>query len=495
MNYDEIINLLKKEKFWIIEAPGFISTTYQFMKGYFHMTDYFSFKGYSIVLLPAWKRYFMQLLNENENSAITEFLHKKYLKDKKYIMKRVDTWKTHAKILQDYCNKITKSNLKNISNKGLVNVYHKFNELYIQNWSISLCLEGTGIYVDTKIAPEIAKVLNVKLSDSNSYITTLSLPLEKSFVEEERIDFLELCIAYHNKNKFFEDMLQKHSRKYFWIRNNYERAIIITPKKFLSQIKEEIKDRGINEIKNELSRFVSSDKNLKKRKKDLIKKLNLPKKYVILFEFLSLLAWWQDQRKKVMLIATHHLFILQKEIARRSKVPLTYLGYTTPSDLNKVTRDNFRLDRKEIEERMQGCVYATYPNGEILIKGEKAKKIFKLIKEMQSSTESELIGTTASIGSGNVTGKVRIVHDPNKMNFKKGEILVASMTRPDFVPLMRKAKGVITNEGGITSHAAIVSRELGIPCIIGTKIATKVLKNNALVEIDTNQGTVKIIKN
>ena len=67
------------------------------------------------------------------------------------------------------------------------------------------------------------------------------------------------------------------------------------------------------------------------------------------------------------------------------------------------------------------------------------------------------------------------------------------MTRPEFLPLMKKAKAIITDEGGITCHAAIVSRELGIPCIIGTKIATKVLKDNDLVEVDAEKGIVRKI--
>ena len=59
---------------------------------------------------------------------------------------------------------------------------------------------------------------------------------------------------------------------------------------------------------------------------------------------------------------------------------------------------------------------------------------------------------------------------------------------------MRRAKAIITDEGGLTCHAAIISRELGIPCIIGTKIATKVLKDGDMVEVDANKGIVKKIK-
>ena len=68
------------------------------------------------------------------------------------------------------------------------------------------------------------------------------------------------------------------------------------------------------------------------------------------------------------------------------------------------------------------------------------------------------------------------------------------MTRPDYIAGMKKAAAIVTNEGGITCHAAIVSRELGIPCIIGTKIATQVFKDGDLVEVNANHGWVRKIK-
>ena len=65
------------------------------------------------------------------------------------------------------------------------------------------------------------------------------------------------------------------------------------------------------------------------------------------------------------------------------------------------------------------------------------------------------------------------------------------MTRPEFVPIMKKAAAIVTDEGGITCHAAIISRELGVPCVVGTKIATKVLKDNDFVEIRATHGLVR----
>ena len=69
------------------------------------------------------------------------------------------------------------------------------------------------------------------------------------------------------------------------------------------------------------------------------------------------------------------------------------------------------------------------------------------------------------------------------------------MTRPDYAIILNKATAIITDEGGLTCHASIVSRELGIPCIIGTTIATKVLKDGDLVEVDATEGMVRKIKN
>lgn len=101
-----------------------------------------------------------------------------------------------------------------------------------------------------------------------------------------------------------------------------------------------------------------------------------------------------------------------------------------------------------------------------------------------------LKGTQASLGS--VKGKVKILHDPSESHkIKKGDILVVEMTDPLYMHAMMKAGGVITNIGGVLSHAAIVSRELKIPCIVGTEKATEVLKDNQIIVLDAIKGEVR----
>lgn len=89
-------------------------------------------------------------------------------------------------------------------------------------------------------------------------------------------------------------------------------------------------------------------------------------------------------------------------------------------------------------------------------------------------------------------GIVRIVFSPEEAHeaLLPGDILVTSMTDPTFTPFMKKAGAIITNTGGILSHAAIVSREFGIPCIVGTKKATDILRNNMEISVDGAKGLV-----
>lgn len=104
----------------------------------------------------------------------------------------------------------------------------------------------------------------------------------------------------------------------------------------------------------------------------------------------------------------------------------------------------------------------------------------------------ELHGQTAM--NGKAHGSVRVLRKKSEIPLlQEGEILVTAMTTPDYVPAMKKAAAIVTDEGGITCHAAIVAREFGKPCIIGTGIATKTLKTGNIVEVDADAGVIKII--
>jgi pyruvate,water dikinase len=115
--------------------------------------------------------------------------------------------------------------------------------------------------------------------------------------------------------------------------------------------------------------------------------------------------------------------------------------------------------------------------------GMKEKKIAEI------KAEPILIGEAASLGVA--SGTSRIVPEPSQIHkVHKGDILVAKMTSPDFIPAMKRAVAIVTDKGGRTSHAAIVSRELGIPCVVGTQKATEVLRDDTVITVDGSRGRV-----
>lgn len=112
-----------------------------------------------------------------------------------------------------------------------------------------------------------------------------------------------------------------------------------------------------------------------------------------------------------------------------------------------------------------------------------------------TTTDHKVIVKGLPASPGKVSGRVRVILDPSRIDeFKEGEILVTEMTAPDWVPAMKKAKAIVTDSGGMTCHASIVSRELGIPCIVGTKsrgeAATVTIPDGIDVTIDATHGVV-----
>ena len=117
-----------------------------------------------------------------------------------------------------------------------------------------------------------------------------------------------------------------------------------------------------------------------------------------------------------------------------------------------------------------------------------AKLMDKVEDEIDKKIEI-LSGRGASPGIG--WGPVTLIKSKKEIGkVKSGDVLVTSMTTPDFVPAMKKVSAIVTDKGGLTSHAAIVSRELGVPCVVGTETATKVLKQGMVITVDGAEGKI-----
>ncbi|KKW42919.1 MAG: pyruvate water dikinase [Candidatus Magasanikbacteria bacterium GW2011_GWA2_56_11] len=137
--------------------------------------------------------------------------------------------------------------------------------------------------------------------------------------------------------------------------------------------------------------------------------------------------------------------------------------------------------------------FVVLPSGEIQFI-DYNRLLYTLLKDARAAlpeSAGDLTGICACPGM--VEGRVRVVTDPITADFNDGDILVCPMTMVEYVPLMKRAGAIITDRGNILSHAAIVSRELRKPCIVGTKTATSVLRDGQLVRIDAAAGSVFVL--
>ncbi|MES2088221.1 MAG: PEP-utilizing enzyme [Patescibacteria group bacterium] len=178
-------------------------------------------------------------------------------------------------------------------------------------------------------------------------------------------------------------------------------------------------------------------------------------------------------------------------IGQKINLPYELVLCTTKSEMDEYFKGGIFPKRNVLEERNKGAVILFDETDSMVITGADVQKVEDIVTK-QTAT-NVIKGMVAY--KGKVTGRAVIILDPTKANhFVEGDILVTGMTRPEYLSIMEKAAAIVTDAGGILSHAAISARELKKPCVIGTQVATKVLKDGDLVEVDADSGIIRLLK-
>ncbi len=379
------------------------------------------------------------------------------------------------------------------SKEKIFDFYKKFSILSGEWFHYCSLWEDKGAIINKEIVPHFAKRHNLEINKADEIFNTLAHPEEPTVFNLEREDFLRICIEV-SSGKILKENIKSYIDKYFWFRSDFYKAEETTPEKILKEVYVEISKNKKEGIELEIEKNRQNFDVLHENRKKILGTIELTEIDKRDLAFAKLVIQWIDLRKIGMMRFFYYLAMTMDHTAKVSNIPYEDLAVYTFDEFGKCLESEYKLNVEEIRRRKAGVfmVWEKGQNAKIFYDGE-AKELFSVATAFKF--EGFVKGQVASRGGvSNFSGKVRVVLDPSKDIFEDGEILVTSMTRIEFVPLMRKAKAIITNEGGIACHAAIISRELGIPCIIGTKIATKVLKDGDLVEVNVNEGVVKIIK-
>ncbi|MBI4053800.1 MAG: hypothetical protein HY397_00545 [Candidatus Doudnabacteria bacterium] len=181
------------------------------------------------------------------------------------------------------------------------------------------------------------------------------------------------------------------------------------------------------------------------------------------------------------------------QISKQTGILKEHVLYSTKEEFEKFWRTG-QLPKASVLKKRYDSSGILYSKGRYRILTGPRVNQFERALEKQPTGTGVLKGSSAF--PGRARGRIRVVLDPQSATklFKKGEILVTGMTRPEYLPLIRKCAAFVTDAGGMLSHAAITARELEKPCVVGTMVATKIFKTGDLVEVDATAGRIRKFK-
>ncbi|MHB8830894.1 MAG: PEP-utilizing enzyme [Patescibacteria group bacterium] len=393
--------------------------------------------------------------------------------------------KTHE--LGERILKIVLANYKNVKRLRIDELELIMTSLF--NWSREICSYGymavLSDFPEEYITPRMEEILKAKCptSKADARLTLISTHLKKPSVLATE----ELC-----RMVLTGDDLNGWLDKWFWLDFGHI-GIPLTENKMQEKYAHILADKA--SAKSELDKIEQYHSQIQEHQQALVDELGLTEKEKNIFETAQKFSYLKGYRMDILSASNaffDHVFTAyaekwgwDKDVFRFStkEEVLGYFESTQP-------------DVKKILSRKQESVWAVNNDDEgvMILQGKEADDFVasRLVTEIESMSSELIKGNTAYPGV--VKGTVRIIMNAADLGkVQDGDVLVAVQTTPELLPGMKKAIAFVTDIGGITSHAAIVSREMKKPCVVGTKNATKVLKDGDLVKVDADHGYILLL--
>ncbi|MFC1687151.1 PEP-utilizing enzyme [Patescibacteria group bacterium] len=445
--------------------------------------------------------------------SFAKFIFKKLSTDRKFARRVLKKIYTAIDAIYTLDKRILAQDLKKMSDVQLAGLFDQFYKRYftVSTWSVPfsfseyrtlLWTNALTIYLQSRKIPKQYTALEMyQLLTSHSKKTftareresILKLGVEvrrsKKLLQLFKLPVKTLATRLQKENKSFFQKIINHTRRYAWINFGFE-GPLLDIHYFLTAIKENALEKNPQKELQETERFFKS---LHKQQGRLLKMLHLDAQHRWMFWVVREFGFQKAYRKDIEYFGNYVYDILLKEFGRRYNITVKQGHYLLKNEIVSILKGKKKVTEHQLNQRIQCNFYVVIRGKASLLVGKKAKSFIKEIKSFPVPKGiQELTGQCAS--RGHAKGAVRVIKGKSDYgSFKTGDILVSWATNPNMIPLMKRAAAIITDEGGVTCHAAIVSRELGIPCIIGTRFATKILKNGQKVEMNATKGIVRKI--
>ncbi len=412
-----------------------------------------------------------------------------------------------------YARLVESKDIGTLSNEEIIEMSARLSRLQIEGHLIAV---STTWFVDSDgelLAKHIIEKLKHDLSgyDDEELMrayTVLTTPSEQNFSQAEETDFLRLALTIgkdaYTKNIFdtkkgiearFETMAEErrsllieHYKKWRWTPYTY-----VGPAYHLEHYLYALADffASGQDAASTLREAEERNEVIKEKQKQLLNRLPISEQTGYFLGVARDIIWLKDFRKYAMFYGFYCMDLLRKEAARRLCVSLTQINHLTEEEFNRALKSG-HMDTHIVNERRAFSVLSYIDGRQNILTGEAAEFFVQSLefeKELESDAD-ELQGSCAC--PGDIVAKVKVVNtvaEMDKMN--EGDIMLAHTTFPSLLPAMRKAGAIVTEDGGVTCHAAIVSRELNIPCVVGVKNVTRLLADGDKVRVDATHGKVE----
>ncbi len=425
--------------------------------------------------------------DSDELNGLGEAIASSIKKDPSFVGENALLCRRRGEALVKFARTIDRRLKSDPSSKNVLGLLVHFYEYYLNALVFMLVPHSIERYlvreIESRVTDEDARRIFLEPSDAYDEQTESALRIA-------------LHIVRHGKDATYEHMLEKHARSYA----------------FLPMWALENKPYDKSYFKEQIDSLLSNAKSLAPRLEDMLSMAKRRK---------ALIAK-EMKRLKLDRVTRDYIFMMQEYISLRTyrRIALTKSHYLIQPLLDQIAQQ-LSLSMSQVyllsfEEMIAGLKGSIQPD-ELALRSNKRKNGWALLlldgtplefngpEEIIAAIERyRIMGNSVretdnsisgrSVSKGVVKGVARIVLDARDLDrVQDGDILVTKMTTPEFVPAMNRAAGIITDEGGVTCHAAIVSRELGVPCIVGTKDATAKLKDGDLVQLDANSGIVRVL--
>lgn len=295
-------------------------------------------------------------------------------------------------------------------------------------------------------------------------------------------------LRFLHQHSRLQDFLDRQVRLFAWVSRGYYDEPARTKQYYEQEIVRLVKQgKPITVILRELRYH---PRHVRRKRGQFVRLFQLGPRQRTLIAVLQHAVYFKDLFREHTAKLTTGIAPLFEEIGRRHRVKPNDVRRMSLQEIEalffhrrKVPSRTLALRRKVYLMRWTGRrVEVTY--------GRRADAFMKRYFGGTASDSELFRGRVASPGKGR--GMVTVIHGVNDLpKFKRGHVLVVNNTTPDFVPIMKQAVAIVAEEGGITAHVSVVSREFGIPCVVGVENATRIFRNGDKVEVDATKGLVR----